>query len=84
MRRPITLTDDGELTEPVDVPDRSVGVSIHFTTGRDVTYPVATPPIKGKRVKYSSLANGAWMTWLLVIGCLWTLAVIIVLVSIGR
>ncbi|MHB8628273.1 MAG: hypothetical protein ACYDBJ_26510 [Aggregatilineales bacterium] len=84
MHRPITLTDDGELTEAVDVPDRSTGVSIHFTTGRDVSYPVATPPSKGKRVKCASLLDSAWTTWLLVIGCLCVLTALVLLISIGR
>jgi hypothetical protein len=84
MRPPITLTDDGELTEAVDVPDRSVGVEIHFTTGRDVIYPVVTPPVKGKWVKRSSLIGDVWATWLLVIACLWLLAAIVVLISIAR
>ena len=62
MQQPIQLSDDGELTEEVDIPDSvSVegGIEIHFTTGREVFYPTfGRLPVKEKHGK-RQLAVGA-------------------------
>ena len=84
MRLRITLTDDGELTEAVDVPEQAAGATIHFTTGRDANYPAAAAPVKAKHRRRASILNQPWMAWLLVIVCLWALISIIIFISIGR
>jgi len=86
MSEPIRLSDDGELLEAIDVPASGPGVEIRFTTGREVVYP--TPirsPIKEKHSQRPTEIGGVQIAvWLLVGGCLWALAAVIVLISIGR
>jgi hypothetical protein len=84
MRQTLQLSDDGELTKAVDVPDPSVGTAIHFTTGREVFYPsTSSLSEKKKRTRHLFAVDpaGRW-AWRLVIGCIGALLVIILLVAI--
>jgi len=84
----IRLGDDGELAEAVEVPDpaRAVGgIEIHFTTGREAFYPTLVPsPVKQKHGQLRVPIDVRLALWLLVGGCLWALAIIIVFISFGH
>ena len=84
MSPPITLTDDGELTEAVEVPDPTAGATIHFTTGRAANYPAAAAPLKGKHRRHVSILDLSWTAWLLVVFCTWALFTIILFIIIGH